>query len=266
MLNRAWLLAGAVMALVAAPAQAAPVAALSAPARVKAGSPVTFDASSSAGAIASYAWDLDGSGAFATATQGPKLTTTFGEAGSRTVAVRVRDAQGGSSIASVEIVVEAPPASPGGPGTGEPAGPGTDGPAGAPAPLGGDADAGIAPLSVPAQSWLDVGSSTRFAALAGAPRRRLGSVRRRGLWVNLLSDRPARFRLAVLVRRGGRLVRVRRATFVLPVAGQRAVRIRPNRRLRRALGGRRHRVVVRGTAMDLGANRTRVRRAFALRR
>lgn len=262
--RRSLALAAVLAAAAAAPAQAAPVAALSAPARVKAGSPVTFDASSSEGTIAAYEWDLDGSGAFATTTQGPKLTVTFDVAGSRTVSVRVRNAGGESSVASVEIAVDA--AAPAGapadpepePRPGEPPIP--------PAPLGGDAGAGVAPLSVPAQSLLDVGSRTRFAALGGAARRRLDSVRRRGLWVNLLSDRPARFRLVVLVRRHGKLTRVRRATFVLPVAGQKAARIRPSRRLRRALRGRSRRVVVRGTAMDLGANRTRVRRAFALRR
>jgi hypothetical protein len=115
MLRRA-LLAFAVLSLaVVAPAGArvAPVAALSGPATMKAGTKVTFDATSSthdpAGSIVEYAWDLDGSGTFDDIRKTPTITTVMDTPGDVTIAVRVRDDAGLTSVAVGHFFVEGPP-------------------------------------------------------------------------------------------------------------------------------------------------------------
>jgi hypothetical protein len=216
----------------AAGAAQRPVAAISGPATIEAGVPVTFDATSSTHdpttVIVDFSWDIDGSGTFAASTgTTPKLTRTFPDAGEVSVAVRVTDNLGARSVATGHFTVAAGGSgadggegatpgdgttaggggatSSGGGGATSPGGGGTAaGGSGAvggggstvePAPIGGDAALGIAALAAPAQTWLKVGSTRAFAALGGPVRRRLGAVRSRGVLVNLLADRKVAFRL-----------------------------------------------------------------------
>lgn len=246
---------------------APPVPRLTVPAPVVAGEPVTLDASASSspsGNVVASAWNLDGNG-FGADSAEPTTTTTFPTPGVFTVVLRVRDSAEGQATLRRDITVVAP-------GEDSPAAPGDA------APLGGDAQLGIAPLDTAAQQWLAVGSLTKFAAINGAARRRLGAVRSHGLWVNLLSDRPARFSLGVHVKKSvarrlglkGRSVvrghiRVARARHLLGAAGQRPYRLVLPRKVRRALRAR-VTLLVRGTATDAAGNRAAVSRAFTLRR
>lgn len=238
-----------------------PVARITLPSSVTAGVPVVLDASSStspSGAVVSYAWNLDGGG-FGPDSGEPTVTWTFPDPGSHTVVLRVRDAAQGQGTVRRTIEVAGPD------GVGSGAGSGA---------TGGSRELGIAPLDSIARRWL---TRRSFAAIGGAPRRRLASARR-GLWVNLLADRPVRFVLGVHVprraaRRLGlrgpaevaRHLRVARARSRLPVAGQRAYRISLPRAVRRALR-RPVRLLVSGYAVDAAGNRARVQRSFALRR
>jgi uncharacterized delta-60 repeat protein len=89
-----------------------PQAAFSAPSSVTAGVPATFDGSSSsdaAGTIADYAWDLDGSKAFATdGGTSPRIQHTFTTPGTVTVSLRVRNTVGQVSTATEQVTVHAP--------------------------------------------------------------------------------------------------------------------------------------------------------------
>jgi PKD repeat protein len=351
MLRRALVLIVLCCAVPAAPAAArvAPVAALSGPAVLKAGYEVTFDAGSSsadpAGSIVEYAWDLDGSGAFATKRTTPTLKVTLREPGDITVAVRVTDDVGASSIAVGHFLVEGPPPvaritvpSPvlaGQPVTLDassstaPAGRlvayawdldgngygadsdaptttttfpapgsytvslrvqdqahGTDtvtktievvDPASLTATLAGDPAAGILALDDTALQYIQRGSTGRFAAVNGAAKRRIRTVRGRGLWVNLVTDRSARFTLNLLVARDvarvlglkgvrvGKRVPLARVRTSLTTGGQRPQLLalsKANRRKLRAPIS----LTVQGTAVDANGNKTVLRRAFALRR
>jgi hypothetical protein len=283
MLRRALLVAAlaALAVTTAAAARVAPVAALSGPATMKAGSKATFDASSSthdpAGKIVEYAWDLDGSGHFDDIRKTPRITAVMDTPGPVRIAVRVTDDAGATSIAVGSFLVEEPPTAPREPAPDEaPAPPPSPPPAGA-GPLGGDPALGIAPLDADAQRWISVGSARRFAAINGAARRRLGAVRAHGLWVNLLADRAVRFSLDVLVTRAvaqrlalrgpriGRMVRVGRAKPLLRAAGQQPFRLVLSPRASRALRAP-VTLLVRGTATDASGRRAAVSRAFALRR
>nr|MDQ3934497.1 PKD domain-containing protein [Actinomycetota bacterium] len=121
-MRRAGLATAVVMALLAAAVPAwsgdeqkqAPVAALSvSPQQVTAGEPVVLDGSGSRdpdGSVASYAFDLDGDGAFERVTGGePRLAHTFEEAGQRSVGLRVVDDSGESADATASVTVSAPP-------------------------------------------------------------------------------------------------------------------------------------------------------------
>ncbi|MFL5846980.1 MAG: PKD domain-containing protein [Solirubrobacteraceae bacterium] len=235
-----------------------PVARVDVPSSVTAGAPVTLDgsgSSSESGDIVAYAWNVDGDG-FGPESADPTLTTVFAAGGTHTVVLRVRDAAQGQGTLRVPIEVAEP---------------------GGPAALGGSPELGIAPLDTLAQRWIKVGSPRRFAAIGGAARRRIGAVRR-GLWVNVLADRAARFDLAVHVRRADarRLglrgpsvlagyVRVAHSSYRLRVAGQRAFKLVLPRSVRRKLRAPVS-LLVRGTATDGHGNRSRVSRSFALRR
>jgi uncharacterized delta-60 repeat protein len=91
---------------------APPQAAFSAPSSVTVGVPATFDGSSSsdaAGAIADYAWDLDGSRAFATdGGSSPTIQHTFTTPGTVTVSLRVRNTVGQVSTATEQVTVHTP--------------------------------------------------------------------------------------------------------------------------------------------------------------
>lgn len=250
---------------------APPVPRLTVPAPVVAGEPVTLDASTSSspsGTVVAYAWNLDGNG-FGADSAEPTTSTTFPAPGTYAVVLRVRDSAEGQATLRRDITVVAP-------GEDSPAAPGDESPAAA--PLGGAAQLGIAPLDTAAQQWLAVGSLTKFAAINGAARRRLGAVRSHGLWVNLLSDRPARFDLRVHVTkavarrlrlRGAKVipgyVQVATARHQLGAAGQRPYRLVLPRKVRRALRAP-VTLLVRGTATDAAGNRATVSRAFTLRR
>ena len=69
---------------------------------------ITFDASGSTDpddAIVSYDWDFDGDGTFDATTSGPTSTHVFATPGSRLAVVRVTDASGAESIASLTVNV-----------------------------------------------------------------------------------------------------------------------------------------------------------------
>jgi plastocyanin len=113
------LAAAALLALAAVAAwsgddgRAAPIASLSvSPQPVVAGAPAVLDASGSRdpdGAVASYAWDLDGDGAFERQTGGEAtIAHAFESAGERSVAVRVLDESGESADATASVTVTEP--------------------------------------------------------------------------------------------------------------------------------------------------------------
>jgi hypothetical protein len=232
-----------------------PVARVSGPTTATTGEAVSFDGAASSsplGAIASYQWDLDGSG-WGDPSADPTATTTFDRPGTYTVALRVLDEAQAQGTVQHQITVTGPPVA---------------------ETSGGSEALGIAPLDPVARRWL---TKRRFAAIAGSPRRSLAAARR-GLWVTLLADRPVRFVLGVHVRvpaarrlglRGpreiARHVRIAKVRHALPVAGQRAFKVSFPRKVRRALR-RPVRLVVSGYAVDASGHRAKVLRAFALRR
>lgn len=281
MLTRRVIVPAALALAAAAPgASAKPVAALSGPATVTAGQKATFDASSSkhdAGRqLVEYAWDLDENGSYEEVRSGARITIVPTTPGSHRIAVRVTDDAGASSVATGSYLVVEPTGPAGDPSGSDGSGatPGQpDAGAGGAGPLGGDPELGVAPLDPAARRWL---TPRRFAAISGATLRRLASVRR-GLWVNLMADRPARFSLRVHVRRAaarrlglrgprkGRLVRIARTRHSLPVAGQTPFRVVLPRSARRKLT-RPVRLIVRGVAVDDEGNRSAVARTFITRR
>jgi hypothetical protein len=101
----------------------APTVSVSGPSSVSVGQTASFSASAGDpdGDTVSYAWDLDGDGAYDDASS-PTATTSFGAAGSRTVAVKATDAMGLSQTATKAVTVTAAPtgggAGAGGTGTG----------------------------------------------------------------------------------------------------------------------------------------------------
>jgi plastocyanin len=109
------LLGGAVPAWSGEDGKVAPVAALSvSPSAVTAGEPVALDASGSRdqdGTVTSYAWDLDGDGAFERQS-GSEATVAhaFESAGTHSVGVRVLDDSGESADATASVEVAEQPA------------------------------------------------------------------------------------------------------------------------------------------------------------
>ena len=93
------------------PPDQAPTAAFTVtPAAPRSTRQATFDASSSSdpeGAIAAYAWDLDGDGSFETS-GGPIVRKTYPDPGTRTVTLRVTDGSGRTATASRQVAVAAP--------------------------------------------------------------------------------------------------------------------------------------------------------------
>jgi subtilisin-like proprotein convertase family protein len=266
-----------------------PVAALKAtPASPTGGQVVTLDASGSTdpdGAITAYAWDLDGSGRYATSTgPTPFLQHAFA-AGTYNLSVRVTDNFGATATAPLTFVVA--PAS----GTGGGAGTTTTGGgllALTGATVGGDPTAGIAALTKGDLQTIVTGSSNHFASITGAPVRGAAEVAARGLWINLLSDRPASFNLSLSVaavdakrlhiasvkrgtkhRRGGAGLRpIAAATARLTVAGQRPFDINLPAAVRSKLAKLRGRLqlLVTGSAVDAQGHRTALSRAFQVKR
>jgi hypothetical protein len=259
-----------------------PVARLSAsPATPAPGQPVLLDAGSSSdpdGLITAYAWDLDGSGRFTTTTGSTPFLTHAFSAGAHPIGVRVTDNFGASQTASIILKVGAP----GSPGT-----PGSTDLGASPSPavlsglgLGGDTAHGIAVLSRSDLTAIVAGSPRHFAAISGSALRRARTVAARGLWINLLADRPVLFDLHIAISasdaRRLRLRGARRRGLVslaagrprLVSAGQRPAVMSLPARTRRALR-RLHRgrvvLLVSGVASDRSGHRATVSRAFALR-
>lgn len=71
---------------------------------------VTFDASSTfhTRPISTYQWDFDGNGTFDQTTTGPTVSTTYNTEGTRTVRLRVTDADGDSQETTRQVFVEPP--------------------------------------------------------------------------------------------------------------------------------------------------------------
>ncbi|HKN94306.1 MAG TPA: PKD domain-containing protein [Thermoleophilaceae bacterium] len=87
-----------------------PVAKIVLPSKVVQGEPVTIDGSQSSdpdGQVVAWQWDLDGDGTFERA--GDTVTTTFGTWGTRTIALRVTDDWGVTSVTTAQLKVLAPP-------------------------------------------------------------------------------------------------------------------------------------------------------------
>jgi PKD repeat protein len=87
-----------------------PVATIVLPSKVVAGQPATIDGSRSSdpdGSVSDWEWDLDGDGRFERS--GPTVTSTFGSWGTRTIALRVTDDWGVSSLTTAQVKVLAPP-------------------------------------------------------------------------------------------------------------------------------------------------------------
>jgi YD repeat-containing protein len=88
----------------------APVGTIVLPSKVVAGQPATIDGSRSSdpdGEVVDWEWDLDGDGTFERA--GQPVTTTFGSWGTRTIALRVTDDWGVTSVTTQQVKVLAPP-------------------------------------------------------------------------------------------------------------------------------------------------------------
>ena len=113
------LAAAALLVLAAVPAwsgddgKVAPVAQLAvSPQPVVAGDPAALDASASRdpdGSVASYAWDLDGDGAYERQSGAGTLAHVFETAGEHSVGVRVLDDSGASADARTTVTVAEPP-------------------------------------------------------------------------------------------------------------------------------------------------------------
>jgi hypothetical protein len=241
-----------------------PVARITVPSPVVAGSPVVLDASTSsapAGHLVAYAWDLDGAGFGPDGTE-TSVTTTFPRPGSYPVVLRVRDQAHGEDtiLKTIEVVDPASLIAQTATGT-----------------IGGDPAAGILALDTQAVSWIRPGSAKRFAAVNGAAKRRIATVRRRGLWVNLISDRAAAFTVNLFVARDvarvlrltgarvGKQVRIGRVTMRMRSAGQMPMLILLSPHNRKALRAP-IQLYLRGAAVDGAGRRAALSRAFALRR
>jgi PKD repeat protein len=266
-----------------------PVAALKAtPASPTAGQVVTLDASGSTdpdGAITAYAWDLDGSGRYATSTGSTPFVQHAFAPGTYNLSVRVTDNFGATATAPLTLVVAPASGSGGGAGTTTTGG-GLLALTGA--TVGGDPTAGIAALTKGDLQTIITGSSNHFASITGAPVRGGAEVAARGLWINLLSDRPASFNLSLSVAavdakrlhiasvkrgtkhgRGGAGLRpIAAATARLTVAGQRPFDINLPAAVRSKLAKLRGRLqlLVTGSAVDAQGHRTALSRAFQVKR
>jgi hypothetical protein len=198
---------------------------------------MTFDASGSSdpdGTIARYEWDADGDGIYETASATPKLTTTYANAGTYSVGLRVTD--NGGAVATTKQTVRVQGGAPIGGGTSPPPPP-------------------------PATLRLTVGGQAAQRAL----RTRRIVVRAS---CTAACSVVARGAVTVAGRRAGA---VRSATGRIPAAGHLTLRLALPRavvsRLRRALVARK-RVTVKVDVVATGAGSTRARgaRRVVLRR
>ena len=254
------------------------------PASPTSGQVVTLDASGSTdpdGTLTAFQWDLDGSGQFATSSgTTPSIQHTFAT-GTYPIRVRVTDSYGATATALLNLTVAPAAGSGGGGGTG---GGGLLAQIGA--TVGGSPTAGIAALTGGDLKAIAAGSDNHFATVTGAPVRTAAAVAKKGLWVNLLSDRPATFSLTVSVpasdarrlhiarvRKGkskglGPPRRVASLAASLSVAGQRPLDIVLPASVKSKLAKLRGQLqlVVSGAATDAQGHRAAVSRAFLVRR
>lgn len=254
-----------------------PVASLTAtPAIPTSGQVVTLDASGSsdpAGTIVGYSFDLDGSGRYATSTGSSPLLRQAFTAGTYRLGVRVTDSFGATAVAPLTLVVTSPGGTTGAGGTSLLA---LLGPT-----IGGDPAAGIAGLTGGDLQAIVRGSDNHFAAIGGSVVRRAATVAKRGLWMNLLSDRPASFSLtASIAAADAKRLRISRAqrpkslhrlasvVTRLTSAGQRPFNFVLPSGARSKLAKLRGRaqLVVTGTADDGHGHRTALTRTFEVRR
>lgn len=244
--------------------------------------PVTLSSAGSSdpdGQAVTYMWDL-GSGSFDTpsgnAGADESLTHVFPNPGTFTIRVRVRDADGATSVAAATLTVAEPPAPPAPPAGGAP---GSD-PGGTGAPAGPGSDpAGPGAIDDP------VGAETSFAAvLSGLAIQRYRVVSRRGLALYCRANRAATciVRAQISARDARRLklrTRGRRPLVIgqarVRLAGARSARVvlRLSAKTRRALRRkgtmarlRTIKILVTGTAADSASHRVSLGRAVLLRR
>ncbi|MGZ4276177.1 MAG: PKD domain-containing protein [Solirubrobacteraceae bacterium] len=277
-------------------ANQAPVVQLTAtPNPVQTGQTVTFNASGSSdpeGTALTYSWDLDGNGSFETQpSSSPTATASYPNAGHVDAAVRVTDADGGSTIEHVGVDIVAPPSTdPGGGGGGGSTGGGstggstdpgagtgggtssgtTDTPAG---PGGGTTAGGAGGGDAPAPK------GSLSAGLTGTAVQSLKLALRKGVALICQVDRAATCTVTLTIRaadarklrmakvRGSKPVVIGTATLKAPKAGAARMTVRIKAAMRTRLRRARKLIVqAAGTARDAGgASTVKIARGLLLR-
>jgi PKD repeat protein len=245
---------------------------------VLAGAAVTFDASGSSdadGPLAAYRWDLDGDGVFEAS--GVTVTRAYPNPGTFEVRLQVTDSDGAKLSTTVPLVVQAPPAPPGGDGTGS-GGTGTGGNTGS---GGGTGAGGTGAGGSGSGSGGGYGGSSAGGlrvTLGGSPIQRLKHVRRKGVALSLTSDRPTTLTLRATIRAADArrlgIARKRKARTVVAGklkvrgrAGATRLRLRLSKAVARRLGrARRLTLVLDGRAVDAAGRSVRLTRVVLVRR
>jgi subtilisin-like proprotein convertase family protein len=260
------------MAVNVIPTSAPTARAVATPNPAVAGTPVSFDASSSSdsdGTVVAYAWDLDGNGSFETSGgSSPLASRSYPNAGVVSVGLRVTDNDGKTATTHVSVLVKLAPGAggsqgssgggSGGGGGGGAAGPGSGG--GGTTSGGGDASAKLS------------------AKLAGASIQTLKLVKKKGLGLSCSADRAAKCSVTVTLRaadaRRLKLSKSRKKDYVLgrasvslKKAGAAKITVRlASKALAKLAKAGRITVLVNGTAVDSGGGKAALRRAVLLRR
>jgi subtilisin-like proprotein convertase family protein len=267
----------ATMAVNVLPSSAPTARAVATPNPVVAGTPVSFDASTSSdsdGTVDSYAWDLDGNGSYETSGgASPFASRSYPNAGVVSVGLRVTDNDGKTSTTHVSVVVKAVG---GGGGAG---GGGTGGgSAGGGAAGGGAAGGGAAGGGGGAAGGGDTPEATISASLAGSAIQKLKLVKSKGLGLKCSADRAAKCSITVTLRatdaRKLKLSKSKKKDFVLgrasaklKKAGSAKLTVRLTKKVLAKLGKvKKITVLVSGTAVDGAGHKATLRRAVLLRR
>ena len=227
-----------------------------------AGSPVSFDASSSFdsdGTVARYDWDLDGNGSYETNTgASPFATKTYPNTGTVVVRVRVTDDQGGQGTSSHALAIKPAPDTTGGGSGGSGSDPGGSGSGGSSGSGGGSSGVDGTDADEPGAAGDEV-----VASLSGTSIQKLRPVLRKGLAMGCRSDRAVRCELVLQI--GKRTIG--RAVVTLKKAGSKTLKIKLSAKARRLLKRTRSaQVIVRGSATDAKGRTASLRRAFLIRR
>jgi subtilisin-like proprotein convertase family protein len=258
------------MAVNVIPTSAPTARAVATPNPAVAGTPVSFDASSSSdsdGTVVAYAWDLDGNGSFETSGgSSPLASRSYPNAGVVSVGLRVTDNDGKTATTHLSVLVKltqgagGSQGSSGGGGGGGAAGPGSGGGGGT---TSGGGDGAAAKIS---------------AKLAGASIQTLKLVKKKGLGLSCSADRAAKCSVTVTLRaadaRRLKLSKSRKKDYVLgrasvslKKAGAAKITVRLARKaLAKLVKAGRVTVLVNGTAVDSGGGKAVLRRAVLLRR